>query len=148
MSTLASLKAVVVVAALGLGGAAVALVISVQRNPYKFTSLEGKLAAPVAGEAVAAEPMPMAIDLQPLVELGKPMTRAASAPAVAAPKRSSSTPRRQAPVVAEDETEDRVIAAPCVEGEYRKMEENRGVRLICPGSDAMAPVAPEEPEEP
>jgi hypothetical protein len=26
-----------------------------------------------------------------------------------------------------------VIPAPCVEGQYRQIEEHRGVRLMCPG---------------
>ena len=145
MSTLASLKAVVVVSALAMGAAAVALVVAVQRNPYKFTNLDGKLAAPAAAET-AAQPMPMAIELQPIAEIAMPVAKAARAAVVMPPKsvsHAAQQPARAAPV--SEDTEDKVVAAPCVEGEYRQIEENRGVRLICPGSDAMAPVEPEEP---
>lgn len=145
MSTLASLKAVVVVSALGMGAAAVALVVAVQRNPYKFTNLDGKLATPAAAET-AAQPLPMAIELQPLAAIAMPVAKAARAAVVMPPKRvihAARQPSGAAPV--SEDAEDKVVAAPCVEGEYRKIEENRGVRMICPGSDEMAPAEPEEP---
>ena len=42
------------------------------------------------------------------------------------------------PAVEEPETvdpsQDRLIPAPCTDGEYRKLDETRGVRLMCPGT--------------
>ena len=145
MSTLASLKAVLAVSALAMGAAAVAFIVAVQRNPYKFTNLDGKLAAPAAAET-AAEALPMTIELQPRAQIAMPVAKSARAAVVMPPKtviRSARAPSGAGPV--SDATEDKVVAAPCVEGEYRKIEENRGVRMICPGSDAMAPAEPEEP---
>jgi hypothetical protein len=48
------------------------------------------------------------------------------------------TPRAQA-APAPEPNAPKLIAPPCVDGEYRSIDEQRGVYLICPGSEKSAP---------
>lgn len=141
MSALSAIKALVTVTALGLGAGTVALVVEMQRNPYELpaTNREPEKAAPEARE-VAPVPLPVAVELSPPAALTEPETPTAAIQKIAKQNVQASlastpkkvwvrpTPKADAP----DETQDRVIPAPCVNGEYRMLDESRGVRLMCP----------------
>jgi len=136
MSSVAALKALVTVSALGLGAGAVALVVAVQHDPRAFTS-----APPVPAAAAVLEVRPVAppINVEPVIPAA--LTEE-EAPTVAPPKPAAKRTERPRKVwvrpaakpAVQAEPVDRVIPAPCVDGQYRKLDENRGVRLMCPGS--------------
>jgi hypothetical protein len=137
MSSVAALKALVTVSALGLGAGAVALVVAMQRDPLAFTTAQP---APAAAAAVLeVRPVAPPVNVEPVIPAALTEEEApAPAPAAPAAKRAD-RPRkvwaRPAPKAAvQEEPVDRVIPAPCVDGQYRKLDENRGVRLMCPGS--------------
>jgi hypothetical protein len=140
------MKSLIVVAALGLGAGAVAVTLTIQANRFAFTSLDHR--APVTTQAALVRPptfeAPAALTLDaptrtvrlPVVNVvGRmgPPRAVATRTAAATVRVRAATP---APVVHEPPPpEDRVIPAPCIDGEYRKLEENRGVRLMCPGHE-------------
>ena len=128
------MKPLVSVVALLLGLGALVATITIQQNPYAFTRLDRSESAVLAEIAVPvrAVELPVSIEAQfpgstsevvlddvvvegKLKEVARPMK-------VSAPKSNEV-----------DEVEITVIPAPCVDGEYRMLEEQRGVRLMCPG---------------
>lgn len=147
MSSLSALKALVTVAALGLGVGTAVMVVGIQRDPLKFTSMDRRApaAALQAGPVRAVTP-PVVVEIEPLAAFAEPepqpvakqlkarvVKRAAAALVTAprAPKKVWVNPQPKAETP--DPSEDRVIPAPCNHGEYRKLDEQRGVRLMCPG---------------
>lgn len=136
MYSLAAIKATATVVSLGLGIGAVAVAVSIQRNPLTFThagSETQRIDVPYVPREVPALPPPMAIVTIPEVEISAaPQTfevKKAVRPFIA-PKKVAPAPEVEEKI---DPTQDRVIPAPCNDGEYRKLDEQRGVRLMCPG---------------
>ncbi|MCC6899070.1 MAG: hypothetical protein IT377_08850 [Polyangiaceae bacterium] len=135
MYSIATIKAVVAGTSMVLGAGAVAVTVGIQQNPLLFTSPEPPLIeapyvprqAPVFLPPVAAVVIPeVQITAVPQkFDVQEPIRRMTQAPA----KKVVEPPE----VI--DLSQDRVIPAPCNDGEYRKLDENRGVRLMCPGSN-------------
>lgn len=128
MSSLVALKAFVTVAALGLGAGAVAVTVAVQQNPRLFTSaVPMQIETPYVPRVIPMPPPPVAIAIEPhraaVVTIPTVTVRARPAPVVHVTAKPS-TP---------DLSRDRVIPAPCRNGEYRMLDERQGVRLMCPG---------------
>ncbi|MBK7585142.1 MAG: hypothetical protein IPI67_33750 [Myxococcales bacterium] len=147
MYSIATLKAVAAVVSLGLGAGAVAITVGIQHDPMLFTSGTQRIDVPYAPRAAPIGLPPVAVIVEPepvpaatvatdelKAETAKTVERV-TAPMqtgarVATPTRA--TPTKNA-ITPDESMEDRVIPAPCNHGEYRKLDENQGVRLLCPG---------------
>ncbi len=135
MYSIATIQAAVAATSMVLGAGAVAVTVGIQQNPLLFTSPEPPLIeAPYVPRQAPALPLPVAAVVIPEVQITavpqkfdvqEPVRRMTQAPA----KKVVEPPE----VI--DLSQDRVIPAPCNDGEYRKLDENRGVRLMCPGSN-------------
>lgn len=145
MSSLSAFKALVSVAALGLGVGTMAMLVSLQRDPFKFTSLDPR-ELPAPEVEVRAVATPVVIELEPLAAFAEPepaatpdkskrLTRRLAPAAMIAPQpvKKQAPPKPEPASAAADPGQDRVIPAPCQHGEYRMLDEHRGVRLMCPG---------------
>ncbi len=132
MYSIAAIKAAVAITSLALGAGAVAVTVGIQKNPRLFTSSEpGAVAAPYVPREIPPMPPPVAAVTIPEVEISAAPQKFEVKAAV---KRFAAPVRTAAPKVeAIDPTKDRVIPAPCNDGEYRKLDERQGVRLMCPG---------------
>lgn len=139
MYSVAAIKAFVTVTSLGLGIGAVALTVGIQRNPRLFTSPEPQVieARYVPREMPAPAPPVAAVTIPEVQISAAPQTFEVKSAVkqttqrFATPKRPSAPAPKAQP--ANDPSKDRVIPAPCVSGEYRKLDEQQGVRLMCPG---------------
>lgn len=133
MYSIATIKAAVAATSMVLGAGAVAVTVGIQQNPLLFTSPEPQLIeAPYVPRQAPVLPLPVAALVIPEVQItAVPQKFDAQEPI----RRMSPPPKKavEAPEVI-DLSQDRVIAAPCNDGEYRKLDEHRGVRLMCPGS--------------
>jgi len=140
MYSVAAIKAAVTVASLGLGTAAVAVTVGIQKNPLLFTSAEAPaVEVSYVPREIPALPPPIAAVAIPEVQISATPQKFESKAAVqlavkrlAVPK-AVSAPAPKPEVI--DPSEDRVIPAPCHDGEYRKLDETRGVRLMCPSPE-------------
>jgi hypothetical protein len=116
-------KALISAIALVLGSAAVFVIVRIQNDPFAFTRLEpGAKDVPVVAEpgvrigiteVQKSVPESVTVWLEEIRIVG----RASHAP-------------RAAPI-ADEEPEVTVLPAPCNDGEYRLIDETRGVRLSC-----------------
>jgi hypothetical protein len=127
MYSVTALKALVTAASLGLGAGAVTLTVAIQRNPLLFTDAPPAI-VDLPAQVRERPPMPL-----------PPMAAVVTIPEVAitaTPTKPAAKPRT-APAPAKPEVDDpsadRVIPAPCNHGEYRRIDERQGVRLMCPG---------------
>lgn len=116
------MKALISVVALALGSAAVFLIVTIQNNPLAFTRLD-------------PEDTVVAVPAEPRVRIGTTVKE--SIPESVAvwleeTRIVGSLPQatRVAPTE-EPEPEVTVLPAPCNNGEYRLLDEQRGVRLMC-----------------
>jgi hypothetical protein len=126
------MKPLIALVALALGAGAVGVTLTIQSNRFAFTSL-GEGTMPVAEALLPPKPAaPAAVSRT--VQLDE-VTVAGVLTPVKKPVRRA--PLRPVAVV-EPEPVVHVVPAPCVDGEYRKLEENRGVRLMCPGNSMLA----------
>ena len=134
MYSIATIKAAVAASSMVLGAGAVAVTVGIQQNPLLFTSPQPTVIevpyvprqAPVMPSPVAAVVIPeLQITAVPQKFVAEEPIRRLTPPA---PKKAVEAPE----VI--DLSQDRVIPAPCNDGEYRKLDEHRGVRLMCPGS--------------
>lgn len=124
------MKTLITALSLGAGIAATALIIAIQQDPFALTSIEPE-PPPVSVQAriaVVAEPEPLLLDAPEL----QPLPRTITIDEVTI--RARPTPRVRPRPVQAVEPETRVVPAPCVDGEYRKLDEHRGVTLMCPGT--------------
>ena len=130
MSFGASVKTLVTVAALGLGSGATAIAIGIEHDSSLFTH-----AAPVREGVTELLPLAVARAEAPAARPAAPARVVAipevqilmSTPTKHGPRK---LPTRAASIPAP--ALDHVVPAPCVDGEYRKLEDARGVRLSCP----------------
>ena len=138
------MKSLIVVAALGLGAGAVAVTLTIQANRFAFTSFGQKAPAVPELQLPSPEPATAPAALMPatpsrMVRISEVTVVGRLGPPRAVAQLSTNTPARmRAATVARVVHEppppvDTVISAPCVDGEYRMLDENRGVRLMCPG---------------
>lgn len=117
------MKALISAIALVLGSAAVFVIVKIQNDPFAFTGLEGRakdvtvLVEPRVriGLTEVQKPEPESVTVW--LEETRIVGRLPQAP-------------RAAPTAAE-EPEITVLPAPCNDGEYRLIDETRGVRLNC-----------------
>lgn len=131
MYSIAAIKAAVAITSLALGAGAVAVTVGIQKNPLLFTSSEPTVVAvPYVPREIPALPPPMAAVTIPEVQISAAPQKFEVKAAV---KRFSAPKQAAAKVEAIDPTKDRVIPAPCTDGEYRRLDERQGVRLMCPG---------------
>ncbi len=118
------MKALIAFVSLALGAAIIAAVVKIQTDPFAFTSY-----TPVVSEPT---PAPVAAQLAPVqkhhVIVLADVTIFGQLKNVAHKARAFAPARLSVPV----EPVVKVIPAPCVDGQYRKLEANRGVRLMCP----------------
>lgn len=121
------MKPLIALFALGLGVAAIGVTVEIQANRFAFTSM-GEKPAFVAEVSIPVKPV---VVPSRVVQLDEVTVEGMLTPRPAARKRA--TPPRAAPPP-EAEPIIHIVPAPCVDGEYRKLEENRGVRLMCPGN--------------
>ncbi len=122
------MKPLISLVALALGFAAVSVVVKVQQDPFAFTRLQGHVPH---SQATAVQAIPVRAVLEPS--------------AVVEPSIENTTvfleeteivgraPVRHRPtaVAPDPEPEVTVLPAPCTDGEYRLIDEHRGVRLMC-----------------
>ncbi len=129
-----AMKPLVFVVAMLLGLGALVATITIQQNPYAFTRLnrvEWTIERDVDVPVRAIE-LPVAIDgsftlraraieLDDVTIEGRLPAKARARPAAVAK--------------ADDELqiEFTILPAPCNDGEYRMLDEHRGVRVMCPG---------------
>ncbi len=145
------MKTLIVVAALGLGAGAVALTLAVQADRFAFTRLENQ--TPLLAKAELSLPRLPTPPASPVARrvVGIPEVNVTGrlGPPQAVAKQIATVPARVqkvAPKVAPHAVVhepgppiDKVIPAPCVDGEYRKIDQTQGVRLMCPGGhEALA----------
>lgn len=135
MYSIAAIKAAVAITSLALGAGAVAVTVGIQQNPLLFTSSQPRVVeVPYVPRQIPAVPPPVAVVSIPEVEIAAAPQKFETKAVVkrfAAPKQAKA-PAPKVEVI--DPTKDRVIPAPCNDGEYRKLDERQGVRLMCPGS--------------
>jgi hypothetical protein len=121
------MKGLVTTLAFGAAVGATALIVAIQRDPFTFTNRAGE--TPTDAEFVRRVPVTV---LAPLVEQSNVITlqevdiRARPSSLAAPAPRPAPEPELLLP---------EVVPAPCTDGEYRKLEENRGVYLMCPGNE-------------
>jgi hypothetical protein len=123
------MKPLIPLLALGSGVGAVSLAAMLQMNPYLFTHMGSNPPGEATESAPADQkfeiPMPFAkssADAEPM--------RIAEVKIVS---RLHSGGQFRA-IATRSEPAPRMIAPPCTDGEYRMIEEHRGVRLLCPGA--------------
>ena len=121
------MKALISALALVLGFAAVSVVVRIQNNPLAFTRLDHRDA--VVANAIPAAPAAPAIRIGTTVVESVPESVTVWLEEVQVVGRFSAP----VPVVQAEEAEPEVtvLPAPCTDGEYRLLEEGRGVRLMC-----------------
>jgi hypothetical protein len=108
---------------LGIGAAAIA--VKIQMNPYAFTSGPHSPVPVVESVRVLPFKQPVSIDAPARA------TQPASVDEVTIVGRAR--PARPHRTIAPVEPAPIVVPAPCKDGEYRKLDEKRGVKLLCPG---------------
>jgi hypothetical protein len=134
MYSIATIKAAVAASSMVLGAGAVAVTVGIQQNPLLFTSPQPPvIEVPYVPRQAPVMPSPVAAVVIPEVQItAVPQKFVAEEPirrlTPPAPKKAVEAPE----VI--DLSQDRVIPAPCTDGEYRKLDEHRGVRLMCAGS--------------
>ena len=121
------MKPLVTMVAFSAAVGATALIVAIQRDPFTFTSYESMTASPLE---TSVQVVPVALPLA--VTEPEPQ-----APAVVTLEevRVEATPTRRwraAPPPEPDLLLPTQVPAPCVDGEYRKLDEHRGVYLSCP----------------
>lgn len=123
------MKAFVTALALTAALLVATFVIAVQLDRFSFTSRDGQITQEPLDWTPRVVPVAMAVAIEEPEPAVNPVITLDEIDIVARP-----TPRRakQAP---RDYAAPKVIAAPCVDGEYRKIDEQRGVTLTCPGKD-------------
>lgn len=147
------MKQLITAVALAGGAAAVGVVLTVQTNPMAFTTptMEPARAAPatltldevdvVATPPAANEQTDVVADLKRVVRRATAasfptepvLERAREASKAALPAAMPATPPPAPQVQEASEPAVTVVSAPCNDGEYRKLDEQRGVRLMCFG---------------
>ncbi len=134
MYSIAAIKAAVAASSMVLGAGAVAITVGIQQNPLLFTSPQPPvIEVPYVPRQAPVMPSPVAAVVIPEVQItAVPQKFDAEEPirrlTLPVPKKAVEAPE----VI--DLSQDRVIPAPCNDGEYRKLDEHTGVRLMCPGS--------------
>jgi hypothetical protein len=112
--------------ALGIGAAGVAMTI--QMNRYAFTSARPEPAPWVEAVRVVPPRRPASIQVaareSAVVSIDEVTIMGYARRAPVRPAMRPAEPVEPAPVV---------VPAPCNDGEYRKLDEKRGVKLLCPG---------------
>lgn len=126
------MKPLIIAFCLALGVCATVVAMRIQADRMAFTSVTG-MPHPVAFEhAVAIRPVPLPPNLDAtLPALGREITL----DEVTVWGSLSPKPRAQ-----KSSLEHSVAAAPCNDGEYRRIDAIRGVRLMCPGGSLAAQV--------
>ena len=112
------MKALIGFLSLALGAAAIALIVKIQTDPFAFTSHVPVVAEPVATQGIPVEAANV-ITLADVKISGILSRQPTHKPRAAVPRRAT------APKV-------KVVPAPCVDGQYRLLDPQRGVRLMCP----------------
>ena len=117
------MKPFIVVLALAFGLGLVGIAMAVQSDPLAFTSVKRDPSANPTFRVRSTTPpkvasMSRTVQLDEVLVLGEFKARL-------------SPTRRHAPV---PDTVTHVVSAPCVDGTYRKLEDQRGVRLSCPAA--------------
>ena len=117
------MKALIGFVSLVLGGVVIAALVKLETDPFAFTSHTPVISEPTRA-SVAAQPAQEHVitlaDVTIVGHLSRHVLHRARANVAA-----RATAMAAEPVV-------KVIPAPCVDGQYRKLEAHRGVRLMCP----------------
>lgn len=122
------MKALIGFVSLALGAAVIAVILKIQTDPFAFTSYTpaaiGLQEPPAAAEPAPAQRAEHHVITLAAVTIVGHLTRPAR-PVGHASLHASVQSVRAEPKV-------KVVPAPCVDGQYRKLEPGRGVRLMCP----------------
>lgn len=119
------MKALIGFVSLAFGAALVALIVKIQSDPFALTSHTLAAAEPPA--PVAGQPAP--VEKPHIVTLAAVTITGHISSHLLHKQRAVVATRPKAPPA---EPTVKVIPAPCVDGQYRKLEAHRGVRLTCP----------------
>lgn len=120
------MKAVVTTVAFGAAVGLTALIVAIQQDPFTFTRLSGTPEVELTAEPAGILPVTVApVDETP------PAKRVVTLDEVRIEARPS-PPARRAVQPEPELLIPEIVPAPCVDGQYRKLERNRGVYLICP----------------
>ncbi len=126
-------KPFIAILSLGLGAGAAAALVVLQSDPTLLTSRVDLSSAPLAA----------AMPARPLAPISAVADDALASGVVRIGEVTvyGTLPRRQVRAavvhaIAPPAPAPSVIAPPCVDGQYRELEEHRGVRLMCFGSQA------------
>ena len=127
------MKALVTVVSLGLGAGALGLELAIQNDPLTLTSPHpAELTPALRATPTMIEPVTIEIEPGNVVQIREEVLKVA--PASLAPSVQQKMRKHRSRVIAPTPAPaPTIVPAPCVDGEYRKLEENRGVRLMCPG---------------
>ncbi len=117
------MKALIGFLSLTLGGVVIALILKIQTDPFAFTSY-----VPTAAPAANVAPTPSPVQKR-VIALGDVTVVGHLSRQLFHKAQRAAPPRTKAPP---PEPRVKVIPAPCVDGQYRKLEAHRGVRLMCP----------------
>lgn len=122
------MKALVTTLAFGGAVGLTALTIAIQQNPFTFTTHSGAPVGQFLDVPVQIVPVsvPVAAD-EPVIAASNVVT----IEEVRVEGRVTRQWRAAAPAEPEVVVPE-LVAAPCVQGEYRKLDEHRGVYLMCP----------------
>jgi hypothetical protein len=124
------------VTTLAFSGAAglTALIVAIQQDPFAFTRLARTARVELTAEPVGVVPVTVVTTIEEEPPAVSNVITLEEVDVVASPARRFRPVAKPAPepepVVPE------IVPAPCVDGQYRKLEPGRGVYLMCPGGAA------------
>lgn len=122
------MKPLIPLLALGSGVGAVSLAATLQMNPYLFT----RMGSNPPGEATESAPAGRELEIPMPFAKSSADAEPVRIIEVKAVGRLHGGGHFRA-IAARPEPAPRMIAPRCTDGEYRMLEEHRGVRLLCPG---------------
>jgi hypothetical protein len=121
------MKALVTTLAFGAAVGLTALIVTIQQDPFTFTRMSGTPKLEPTAEPVGVLPVTVSA-----IEEATPSAPAAVTLEEVRIEARPSPPARRAAAPEPELIIPEIVPAPCVHGEYRKLEPNRGVYLICP----------------
>jgi hypothetical protein len=127
------MKALVTILAFGGAVAATALTVTIQQNPRGWTSTDRPIGAPPIEVPVQVVPVSMATNIDEPAAPAATNVVTIEEVKTPAPRARRWRPAAPAARAEPDLVVPKLLPAPCVQGEYRKLEEHRGVYLTCPG---------------
>jgi hypothetical protein len=123
------MKALIGFVSMAFGAFLVLAMVKIQIDPFAFTSFTRYTPAAIGQPAAPVTPPTPAEPVTHVITLADVTIVAAMSRHVLPARRATVQARVAAAPV---EPRVKVLPAPCVDGQYRKLEAHRGVRLMCP----------------